>query len=88
MASPIRKNYYKKGSHNVISDISGQKFKRSSMVFDWRGLLMDRQTEYAPKQPQLTIRAHDEHIAVTDGTRTQGADPPLLDPPFKAEDGI
>jgi len=82
------KNKFVRGDHNVISDISGQKFKRSEMIFDWRGLLVHRFTEFAPKQPQLTIRGRTESIAVTNGTRTQAADPPLLDPPLGPSDMI
>ncbi len=74
------KNKFVKGTHNCISDISGQKFKRSQMCYNWKGQLVDRETEYEPKQPQLDIRGRKERIAVTDGTRTQAADPPLLNP--------
>ena len=70
------------GDHNAISDISGQEFKRSEMVFNWKGQLVDRVTEFEPKHPQLTIRGRTERIAVTDGTRVEQADPPLLDPPL------
>lgn len=76
------KNKYVRGDHNVISDISGQKFKRSEMSFNWKGQLVHTLTEFEPKHPQLTIRGRKEKIAVTDGTRTQGEDPPLQDPPF------
>lgn len=82
------KNRFVLGDHNVISDISGQKFKRSEMVFNWKNQLVNRATEFEPKQPQLTIRSRSEHIAVTDGTRTQAADPPLLDPPLSPSDMI
>ncbi len=74
------KNKFVKGDHNVISDMSGQKFKRSEMVFNWKGQLVHRLTEFEPKQPQLTIRSRKEQIAVTDGTRTQGEDSDLQDP--------
>jgi len=78
------KNRYVRGDHNAISDISGQKFKRSEMSFNWKGQLVHTATEFEPKHPQLTIRGRKEHIAVTDGTRTQSEDPPLLDPSFVA----
>ena len=76
------KNKFIRGDHNVISDISGQKFKRSEMRFNWKGQLVHAATEWEEKHPQLTIRARKEQIAVTDGTRTQGDDSPLIDPPF------
>ena len=74
------KNKFVAGDHNAISDISGQKFKRSEMVFNWKGQLVHRLTEFEPKHPQLTIRSRKEQIAVTDGTRKQGEDSSLQDP--------
>ncbi len=82
------KNRYVPGDHTVISDLSGQKFKRSEMVFNWKGQLVHRATEFEVKHPQITIRGRKEQIAVTDGTRTQGADPPLQDPPFNPSGGV
>jgi hypothetical protein len=82
------KSRYIRGTHNVISDISGQKFKRSEMVFNWKNQLVERATEFEPKQPQLLIRGRTESIAVTDGTRTEAADPPLLNPPLSPSDMI
>lgn len=75
------RNRYIRGDHNVISDISGQKFKRSEMVYNWKGQLVHRETEFEEKHPQIDIRGRDEQIAVDD-TRTQSADPGLLDPPI------
>lgn len=82
------RNRYVRGDHNVISDLSGQKFKRSEMVFNWKHQLVHRATEFEPKHPQLLIRGRKEQIAVTDGTRTQKQDPPLLDPPITGSDLI
>jgi len=82
------KSKFIRGTHNVISDISGQKFKRSEMVFNWKGQLVHRLTEFEPKHPQLTIRGRTESIAVTDGTRVEQEDPPLLDPPLSPSDMI
>ncbi len=77
-----------RGTHNVISDISGQEFKRSEMTFNWKGQLVHRATEFEPKHPQLTIRGRTENIAATDGTRVEQADPPLQDPPITRADMI
>lgn len=82
------KSTFKSGDHNVISDISGQKFKRSEMVFNWKNQLVHRLTEFEPKHPQLNIRGRTEHIAVTNGTRTQSDDPPLLNDPITGDDLI
>ena len=86
MTSPIGKNYYRRGDHNSVSDISGQKFKRSQLRRNWKNQLV-AEDEYEPKQPQLTLRGRKETIAVTNGTRTQAADGPLIDPPFDASTG-
>lgn len=77
----MAKNRFVSGDHNVISDISGQKFKRSEMVFNWKQQLVHRETEFEEKHPQLTIRPRQENIAVRDA-RTQGDDPALLNPPI------
>ena len=71
---------YRKGDYNVISDDSGQKFKRSECRITWDGLLVHK-SEWQPKHPQLTIRGRKEKIEVEDA-RTQGSDPALLNPAF------
>lgn len=73
------RNRFRRGDHNVISDISGQKFKRSEMRFNWKGELVHAATEYEPKHPQIDIKPRTENPGVSD-TRTQGDDPPLLHP--------
>ena len=75
------RNRFVRGDHNVISDISGQKFKRSECTIDWRGRMVHRATEFSPKHPQLEVRGRKERIGVQD-SRTQSDDPPLLDPTF------
>ncbi len=80
------RNRFVKGTHNVISDDSGQKFKRQDCRMTWDGLLVHN-SEWEPKHPQLTIRSRKEKISV-DSTRTQGSDPALLNPAFSAGDGI
>ncbi len=82
------KNRFVKGDHNVISDISGHKFKRSECCFNWKGQLVHRATEYEPKHPQIVVRSRKEQISVTDGTRTQGEDAALIDPPITLEQMI
>lgn len=75
-----KKETYRPGDHWIISDISGQKIRKSESVKDWRGLIMEREN-WSPKHPQLTIRPRQEKIAVQEA-RTQADDPPLQDPPF------
>lgn len=57
---------YKAGDHNVISDLSGFKMKRSEMRFTWEKFLVGATEEWEPKQPQLDLRGRDEKIAVKD----------------------
>ena len=82
------RNRFVPGDHNVISDISGQKFKRSEMRFNWKGQLVHTATEFEEKHPQIDIRGRTEHIAIINGTRTQSEDPPLLNPPITGDDLI
>jgi len=81
MTRPTGKNFYRRGDHNAISDISGQKFKRSQMQVNWKGQLVARD-EFEPKHPQLTIRGRSDDVSLHSETRTQAADSALIDPPF------
>lgn len=58
------RNEFIMGAHNVISDISGQKFKSTEMRMTWDGFLV-HQSEWYPRHPQLDIRGRDEQIAVS-----------------------
>lgn len=70
------------GNHNVISDYSGFKFKRSEMRYTWDGKLVHK-SEWEPKQPQLDIRPPRETIAIAvEGVRVPQEDPALLNPPI------
>jgi len=60
-----RKNRFRMGDWNVISDYSSQKLKRSECRFTWDGWLVGK-TEWEPKHPQLNIRGRSETIAVPD----------------------
>lgn len=77
----ITKDFYKKGSHNSISDLSGQKYKRSDMRLTWDNLLVGID-EWEPKHEQLILRPRPDRPAITDQTRTQQPPTNLLDPPF------
>jgi len=52
----IKRDRYKRGSWNVISDQDGQKRKIQDMRMQWDGLLVGKE-EFDPKHPQLEIRA-------------------------------
>lgn len=77
----ITKDFYKKGSHNSLSDYSGQKYKRSDMRLTWDNKLVGID-EWEAKHPQLTIRPRPDRPAITDQTRVSGQTETLLDPPF------
>jgi hypothetical protein len=79
----VRGDLYKKGTHNAISDDSGQKYKRSDMLITWDNKLVGKD-EFYEKQPQLMIRPRPDRPAITDQTRTENAPTNLLDPPFIA----
>lgn len=65
MARSVRKNRYREGDYNVISDRSGQKYKRSQCRFTWDGFLVANH-EWEPRQPQDFITGKEEGIAVSD----------------------
>ena len=67
-----RKNRYKAGDYNVISDRSGQKLKRSQCLFTWDGFLVGRD-EWERRQPQDFIEGRSEDISVPD-PRPRGVD--------------
>lgn len=77
----ITRNYYKKGTHNAISDLSGQKYKRSDMRLTWDNKLVGVD-EWEEKHPQLIIRPRIDRPAIKDQTRTQGEDAPMTAPTF------
>lgn len=58
----IRRDRYKRGSWNVISDQDGQKRKIQNMRMQWDGLLVGKE-EFDPKHPQLEIRARPDNPA-------------------------
>lgn len=65
----IKENKYIRGDHWVISDLDGQKYRRSECVLvrepgnEINGLLVHRD-EYAARHPQLDVRGFKERIAV------------------------
>lgn len=79
--SHIKKDRYVKGTHNAISDYSGQKYKRKDMKLTWDGYLVGAD-EWEEKHPQLDIRVPPEDISIKDQTRTQNVPTNLLAPPY------
>ena len=62
------RNRLKLGQHNVISDISGFKFKSGEMRKlggDQKGLLVHK-SEWNPSHPQLNIRGRSDDQSVRD----------------------
>lgn len=60
-----RKNRFISGDYNIISDLTGQKIKRSEAKFTWDGFLVEK-THWEPKHPQLDIKGRAEDISVPD----------------------
>ena len=83
----IRRDRYVKGTHNSVSDDSGQKYKRKDMRLTWDGKLVGKD-EYYEKQPQLTIRPHPDKPGITDQTRVQGQTETLEVAPFDPSGGV
>ena len=77
----IRRDRYVKGSHNAISDDSGQKYKRKNMKLTWDNKLVGID-EWYPKHPQLIIRPRRDDPGIKNQTRTEDRNDTLLDPPF------
>lgn len=65
-------NYYKKGTHNVICDRCGFKFKSDQVKRTWDGLYVC-EDDWEPKHPQLFIRARGDKQTVP-FSRTEPAD--------------
>lgn len=67
------KNYIKPGDHNVISDISGFKYKSSEMVWQQgiSGRILVHKSEYSPVNPQLYFKPKSEDISVKDARPRQ-----------------
>lgn len=82
----VRRDRYRRGTHNSISDVSGQKYKRSDMRLTWDNKLVGKD-EFDPKSPQLIIRPRADRPAVTNQTRTQDINTFLLDPAFNPRQG-
>jgi len=83
----IQSDRYVKGTHNAISDDSGQKYKRCDMRMTWDGRLVGKD-EWEPKESQLTIRPGSDDPSVKNETRTQNVPTNLLDPPFDPSGGV
>ena len=83
----IRRDRYVKGTHNSVSDDSGQKYKRKDMRLTWDNLLVGID-EWYPKQPQLIIRPRPDRPAVTNQTRTEDTPTTMLDPAFDPSGGV
>jgi len=55
--------YYKHGSHNIICDVCGYKFKFSEVKKDWRGLIVCEK-DFEHDHPQKYIRVRESGLSV------------------------
>lgn len=83
----ITRDRYLAGTHNAVSDDSGQKYKRKDMKLTWDNKLVGAD-EWEPKQPQLNIRPRTDRPAITNQTRTEDSPTTLLDPPYDPAGGV
>jgi hypothetical protein len=58
----IRRPYYKRGSHNIVSDLDGQLRKVEDCRMQWNGLFVGKE-EWSPKQPQQDLRPRPDNPA-------------------------
>lgn len=65
-------DYYRHGSHNVICDVCGRKFKRHEVLYRWDGVLVCR-ADWEPRQPQDFVSGVADSQNVQD-VRTENAD--------------
>ena len=70
MSSIIRRDRYKKGSWNVISDQDGQKRKIGDMRMQWDNLLVGKE-EFDKKHPQLELRPRPDNPSRTPVRNTE-----------------
>jgi len=56
-------SYYKRRSHNVISDRSGFEYKADQVRREWNGHIVGND-EYEPRHPQSYIKARPERPGV------------------------
>ncbi len=79
----IRRDRYKRGSWNVISDQDGQKRKVEDMRMQWDGLFVGKE-EFDPKHPQLELRPRPDNPARYPVRNTEPGN--LVLPPFTNSD--
>jgi len=60
----IRRDWYKRGAWNAVSDLDGMKRKSSDMKMQWNNLWVGTE-EWSPKQPQQEIKPRPDHPART-----------------------
>ena len=83
----ITRDFYKSGSHNAISDRSGQKYKRSDMRIEWNGSLVGKD-EYEERHPQLILRPHEDDSSIKNQTRVNGFTETLLKATYNPAGGV
>ncbi|UCR75297.1 hypothetical protein vBAfQDWS535_10 [Alcaligenes phage vB_Af_QDWS535] len=59
----MSRNYYEKGSWNIIDDVSGQKVKASKVKLRWDGLYTTEEN-WEPRHPQELLRARTDNMSV------------------------
>jgi len=70
MSTIIRRDFYKRGACNAVSDCDGQKRKSSDMRMEWTGAWVGKE-EWESKQPQLELRPRPDNPSRTPVRNTE-----------------
>jgi hypothetical protein len=70
MSTIIRRDFYKRGAWNAVSDRDGQKRKSSDMRMEWTGAWVGKE-EWESKQPQLELRPRPDNPSRTPVRNTE-----------------
>jgi len=67
-----RADYLKIGSHNVICDRCGRKYKAEEIVKEWTGLMVCKRKCYEPRHPQEFLKGRKDDPSVRDARPDTG----------------
>lgn len=83
--SVTKRDYYKRGSHNIISDLDGMKRKVEDCRMMWNNAFVGRE-EWNPIQPQQIIRPRLDRPARSPVRNVEPVSDPII--PFTNSDFI
>ncbi len=83
--SVIRRDYYKRGNWNAVSDLDGMKRKSGDMRMMWNNAWVGKE-EWNPIQPQQIIRARPDNPARSPVRNIEPTTAPIT--PFTVDDFV